>query len=729
MLLRFSVAIALFFPRFLTAAIPLPAPVDGAYPNCVQTDAAGNIYLAGSLNGDVFVAKISPDGSKIFYRTVFGGSKTDFANAIAVGSDGSVYLTGLTTSPDFPVTAGAMQTTPGYPQQAFATKLDATGKIQYATYIGGSTLSSGYGIAVDSSGNAYVSGSISGDSSGFPVTPGSIRGLASDSTLAHEFTGFLVKLDPQGTSALLSIVGFGGRLVALDRDGNIYLAGALSLDAPTTAGAFQPSVSNANCGTSGIIGPIPCAHQHVAKIDPTGTRLIFATYLSGNTGAAPAGLAIDADGNLVLAGITQSPDYPVTPGAYQPQYLFDPDYSFAPTANQIGPAPAGFVTKLNPNGTALVWSTFFSGSGRQASFNTWQDGDTINGMALDAAGNVVIYGTAKSADLPGLWRTPVAQRPTVIDQQASAGFVTRLTSNGVKLSTTELIPYAPSPAANALAVRGDGTAIVAPALSIVTLADPPRVASIADTDNTRLVRVAPGQLLTLWGTRLSPVNDAQPAGPFPSTFNGITVTFNGIAAPILFASGDQVNLQVPFEIAGQSEVTMQVSGQLGDPPFSEPFILGVVPRLPSVLISGTNFRGPLFGIAGCTAGVRCIQPLAYNADGSLNGPDHPAPAGSVVTLYVNGMGVTMPSQSTGAVAMSAELSPGLSLACCGAVESVLATETIPQSSTTLAQIRVRVGPVGPVAHIPLIIQDSAQNSAPSILRGTYALIWIQPASN
>jgi len=271
---------------------------------------------------------------------------------------------------------------------------------------------------------------------------------------------------------------------------------------------------------------------------------------------------------------------------------------------------------------------------------------------------------------------------------------------------------------NAVAVRSDGAAIVAPALAVVAFDDPPRVASICDTDNTRLVRVAPGQLLTLYGTKLSPVTDAQPSGPFPVTFNGITVRFNGIAGPILYASGDQVNVQVPFEIDGQAQVTMQVTGELGAPAFSESFVLGVKARVPSLLISAANFAGPLFGSTACDPGTRCVLPLAYNDDGTLNGPDHPAAAGSVVTVFVNGGGVMSPMLMSGSVApMQEELSPGVDVGCCfGELASVVSTESIAGSSTTVMEVRVRVTNTSSRLMVPLEVMRTA-------VRGDYAVIW------
>jgi uncharacterized protein (TIGR03437 family) len=714
-----------FFALVLTSAMlssagsvqTLPRLPDGTATLCVQTDLSGNLYFGGSAGADGFIEKRAPDGATVSFRTTLTGAPV---TAIATGPNGDVFATGTTASSKVPVTPKALQTALGATQQAFAVRLDPTGKIQYATYLGGSALVSGHGIAVDPANNAFVTGWL--NSSGFPVSAGAVTGYTGDPNPGWR-SGFVVKLDPAGASAPVSIAGFGGDAIALNPDGSIVVAGSLTGPAPTTAGALQSGVENKVCGSNFILGMFPCFHLHVAKIDAKGTKLIFGTYLSGYWGASAAGLAIDADQNVVVAGATNSPDFPTTPSAYLPQYLFYPQQTVAPIANLSPPVASGFVSKLNPSGTALVWSTFFSGSGNMATSNTWQDGDTITGMALDAAGNVVISGTAKSPNLPGVWNIPVADRPKLVAQQPSAGFVTRFTPDGVKLSPTELVaPPGNSVGANSLALAPGGSVVVAGPPTLVTLSNPPRVASITDTDNTRLVRVAPGQLLTLYGTKLSPARTDQPAGFFPNSFNGITITFNGTPAPILYASGDQVNLQVPFEIANAREVTMTATGDLGDPPFSESFILEVTARQPSVLLEPLNFANAIFGVDTCKGFWHCVQPLALNEDGTLNSPSDPAPFGSTVTIFLNGIGVTSPSLATGGVAGPLQsLSPGAELVCCSTQQAAIVnTQNIPGSSTTLAQVRIQVTVHGPMVFMPLQIDDGGSTF---LLRGYSILIW------
>ena len=212
------------------ALVTLPS---GAVSNCVQLDSSGNIYVAGTFNKHVFAAKLTADGSQLVYMTTVGGSNLDIAQAIAVGSDGSAYVTGYTQSTDFPTTTGAMQ--PTVPAQGqilrpygFALKLNAQGTVQYATYVGGTAFTSGNGLTIDAAGNAYITGIVTGNYSGYPTTPGSVAGYQGDSGSPNPRfgsppqTGFILKLDPTLSTALLSILGFGGSQIALDAAGTSW---------------------------------------------------------------------------------------------------------------------------------------------------------------------------------------------------------------------------------------------------------------------------------------------------------------------------------------------------------------------------------------------------------------------------------------------------------------------------------------------------------------------------
>jgi uncharacterized protein (TIGR03437 family) len=466
------------------------------------------------------------------------------------------------------------------------------------------------------------------------------------------------------------------------------------------------------------VGSFPCT-QVAAKISPRGDQLIYATFISGTYGAIPAAIAVDAAGNLILAGNTSSPDYPTTPQGYQPAIEFIPVFTKASAV----PEAVAYLTELNASGTALVWSTFFGGAGMPAQ---------INSFAIDTAGNIVFTGIGYSSDLQGLWATPVASRPTSTNPLA---FVTRLSPEGTALSSTQLLP--PLLSGGPVVVRGDGTALVASyngsgsTLQAVSLStEATRVTAISDSaDNSRLSSVAPGQLITLYGNNLAA---AAPGAIDPTQpLTGLSISVNGIAAPILYASATQINLEVPFEIAGQSQVVMEVSSQLSSPPVSESYILAVLERQPSVFLLPADFTGTVFDVASCNGeSVSGLQPLALNADGTLNSCANPVPSGSAVTIFMNGIGVTTPPQATGTLSNSlTALSPGpaLLISSSEASATVLSTSTIPGSIAGLAQVEIQLSsPSGSLA-IPIYV-PSASGSIDSLVRGPGLLIWVAPAN-
>jgi len=636
---------------------------------------------------------------------------------MALGSDNSVYVAGTTSSPDFPTTQGSLQAATSASQQAFAAKLSPNGAVVYATYIGGSAETSGNAIAADSSGRAFITGTVSA-SGLFPTSPGAVTGV----TTTFNGLVYFIELNAAGSAAPVAIAGFGGSAIAVDPQGNIYAAGSyngpLAPNLPTTPGAFQTTVNPAVCFTGFAIA-FYCGYQHVAKIDPTGTKLIYGTFLSGAYGATPSALLADAEGNVIVAGSTNSPDYPTTPGAYQPEYFASPTGTFEPPHSEVAPAPSGYVTKLNASGTGLIWSTLFDGSTANP-----EGGDVISAIAVDADGNLLLAGAASSTDLPGLWLTPVASR-------LAGGFVTRLSSDGTTLSPTQLI--AGSVSVRGIALRADGSVVVAgsgstvvsgvsvPVLSAVSLSSAGRVTAISDpADNAKIVSVAPGQLLTLYGTNLAPAGQA--SSPFPTAFNGVTVTFNGIAAPILYTSGIQINVQVPYEISGQTQVTMLVSSQFVSPPVSESYILAVVQRQPSVFLSASQ---PLFDMSSCNGQiVSGLQPLALNADGTENSCANPAASGSVVTIFLNGLGVSSPALTTGTISPSAlAISPAATLVSgSSTATNFLSTTTLPGSIDSIAQVQIQVSSTSSVLNIPLEVEQTSES--PFRVRGPGILIWV-----
>ncbi|MFF2090574.1 SBBP repeat-containing protein [Paenibacillus sp. NPDC058174] len=326
----------------------------------------------------------------IIYSTFLGGSGFEEGLAIAVDDFGHAYVTGSTTSTNFPLTPGAFQTTMAGVEDVFVTKLNQTGTgLLYSTYLGGSSLDSGSGIAVDHSGYAYVTGfTLSAD---FPTTPGVIGPVLSGTS-----DGFVTKLGPDGNFLVYStyLGGSGsddGIAIAVDDSGNAYITGQTdSADFPTTPGSFMP--------TNSATVPI----GFVTKLNATGTALVYSTYLGGNGTTNGNGIAVDTAGNAFVAGQTVARNFPTTPGAYQITLAGGID---------------AFATKLNAAGSALIYSTLLGGS----------QNDDAEDIAIDDAGNAYVVGHTSSANYP---TTPGA---LVILGGSQEVFVTKLNPTGTSL--------------------------------------------------------------------------------------------------------------------------------------------------------------------------------------------------------------------------------------------------------------------------------------------------------
>ena len=426
----------------------------------IAVDAAGNAYvtgettsadfpttpgafdttLNGGFGGDAFVTKLSGSGTALVYSTFLGGSGTDFGTGIAVDAAGNAYVTGRSGSPDFPTTPGAFDTTFNGIEDAFVTKLDAAGSaLVYSTFLGGSLVDQGLGIAIDAAGNAYVTGAtLSAD---FPTTPGA---FSTTFTGASYGVGdaFVTKLNAAGSALVYStfLGGSGsdyGQGIAVDDSGNAYVTGAtLSADFPTTPGAFDTTYH----GTGDAF---------VTKLNAAGTALVYSTFLGGSGADGGSGIAVDAAGNAYVAGATFSADFPTTPAA------FDTTYN-----GGVGDA---FVTKLNVAGTALVYSTFLGGSGE----------DDARGIALDAGGNAYVTGPTLSADFP---TTPSAFDSTF--NGATDVFVTKLNVAGSGLVYSTFLGGSGIDGGQAIAVDGSGDAYVT---GFTTSADFPTTPGAFDT--------------------------------------------------------------------------------------------------------------------------------------------------------------------------------------------------------------------------------------------------------
>lgn len=374
----------------------------------VAVDVAGNVYVAGvtfssdfptqaALQGgragttceielnpapctDAFVVKLAPDGRSIMYSTYVGGSQPEWTAGVDVDAAGNVVVTGDTRSPDFPMVNAVRPVLEGYcarPEfpacDVFTLKLNALGNgLIYSTYLGGHTYDAGKGVVVDAAGNAYVAAdTVSPD---IPFQAPNRPGCASDTdqTVCFSVDTLVVKLEPDGR--LVYATTFGGTrdeettAIATDPTGAVYVVGGTHSPNFPTSRPLQPATH----GEGDIF---------VTKLAPDGATFAYSTYLGGTGLDLPLAVAVDAMGHAYLTGFTESTDFP-TASPLQ--------------ANARGGACGrracldAFVTKLLPDGSGAVFSTYLGGTAN----------DRGEGIAVDQPGNVYIAGSTGSPDLP-----------------------------------------------------------------------------------------------------------------------------------------------------------------------------------------------------------------------------------------------------------------------------------------------------------------------------------------
>ncbi len=558
----------------------------------VVADSAGDTYIAGSRDlanqsSEIFVMKLDGLGKIILFATL-SGKGSDTANDLALDPAGNIYLAGATSSANFPL-HNALQSTPG---PGFLVKFspDAS-QLLYSTYFPEAV----HALAVDSAGNAYVTGTTNSPS--FPVTAGLPAGpptpITSTAAASGEFltkisaggdrivySGLLVgrsKNCGAGSSCFLSARNTIGVAIAVDASGAAYLAGNTdTYDLPTTPGAL---LSN---GTGAF----------VAKVNAAGTGLSYLTYIGPtyyaiapftNAANTARGIAVDSAGNAYIAGSTMDPFLPVTAGAYQTAYNAVNEICKIPCPL---PPPDAFVVKLNPDGTGVVWGTYVGG----------KDNDVANSVTLDPSGNVWVAGTTVSADFPNA-------------QGWSQGgdFVVALNPAGSAL------PYAARYPNDTVAqsVTVDSSGLVHAAgptglVSTITLGQipVPRIFGIANAAAGNATgRIVPGEVVAIYGPHIG--------AP------GVQISMGGLNASVLYASDSQINAVVPFGVNFRSTAAVHVVSKGAAGP---DFPAGVDIADPEVF-QGTD------GYAA-----------AVNQDGTLNSPDHPAQIFSVVSIWLTGAG-------------------------------------------------------------------------------------------
>jgi hypothetical protein len=377
------------------------------------------------------------------YSTYLGGTGSngngDRGNGIAVDSAGNAYVVGTAYSTNFPLTTITFQNrnaAPAGTSTAFVTKLNPAGTaLVYSTYFGGTGGDAGYGIALDSANNAYITGTTY--STDFPVTCDAFQ-TANPSTTSGAPTAFVARINATGNdlgyatylggsgNAATPAHGDVSQAIAVDSTGSAYVTGyTWSPDFPTTAGAVQPDFA----------GSATVSNAFVAKLNPAGKALTYATYLggSGSNGAGDYGnaMALDSSGDAFITGSTASTDFPITTGALETSSA----------------SVKAFVTELNPAGTKNIFSTYLGGTA----------GDSANAIAVDSSGNVYVAGNTNSSDFP---TTSGVLEPSSYWIGPPQGFVSKLKPGGAALAYSTYLEGQGTTIA-ALAVDASGTAYIA----------------------------------------------------------------------------------------------------------------------------------------------------------------------------------------------------------------------------------------------------------------------------
>ena len=355
-----------------------------------------------------------------------GGDVGDVGNAIAVDAAGNAYIAGLAASTNFPTTGKAMQPATHGNDDAFVAKLNPQGTaFVYSTYLGGGGQDIAFGIAVDAAGEAFVTGQTGSGlhgTSSFPTTAGAYQRTHNAGTMNN--SAFVTKLSANGADLLYSTLLSGANDafatgIALDGSENAYLVISTASGFPVTGGAYQKTAGTHACSYEQFADG---QSQVVTKLNASGSALAYSTYV-GHGCDYGAGIAVNAAGEAFITGHTQDSAYPVTARAAQ---------------GKFGGVVDGFVTRLNANGSGLIYSTFLGGP--MADFS--------NAIALDSAGYAYVAGGTDG----GFPTSSGAYQAAAINNGYRKGFVTKINPQGTSRVYSTYIKGASNVSFNGIAV-------------------------------------------------------------------------------------------------------------------------------------------------------------------------------------------------------------------------------------------------------------------------------------
>ncbi len=639
---------------------------------------------------DGFVAKVKPDGSGLVYSTYFGGSGDDYLNGIALDQSGNAYAVGTTSSSDLPVLGGVQSNYGGGIFDAFVVKLNQDGSIKYSTYLGGSQEDDGMAIAVDSSGSVYATG-FTASSADFPLSHALQPAFGGGA-----YDAFVAKINPAGSSLVYSTFLGGsqeddGLAIAIDSLGNAYLAGISASPELAKAGAVQTvygggtsdafaakinaagsalvystflggsgadaafAIAVDASGSAFIAGntsstnfPVSASafqannaggfnDAFVAKLSPSGSALAFSTYLGGSNAETANGIALDAAGNVYVAGNTGSLDFPVVN-----------------SVKSFGGSTDAFVSKLSPSGNALAFSTFLGGT----------LDDSAAAIAVDASGNAYVTGNTGSLDFPVLRAF----------QRMSAGggsdaFIAKL---GSRLPSVSSLVTSSGPISGGTVVSLKGTNFLpgatvsfggVPATAVV-VSNLGAISAVAGGHSAGAVDVtvtnADGQSATLAAaftfmgppaiSSISPNTGAIGGGTRISVSGsnfapGAVLTLDGLAATNIVVSGGTISADAPAHSAGAVDVVVtNPDGQSGTLVGGFSYV-----GLPSFSDTLAPQVGGLDPASGPVDGGTTVVITGANFSNGLQVTFDGAPVASVSVIDSNTLSVMTPAHAAGAV--------------------------------------------------------------------------------
>jgi len=637
--------------RWATYLEPITSPQ-------MAVDQQGNVHLAGIVKAEngggarCLVAKLRSDASGFIYRRFVGSSDSLGVTGLAIDRAGNVYVAGSKNSDAvLPTTPGVVLPSGGF---GFVVKLNASGEIVYATEVGEVPVA----IAVDEAGNVVLTGR---GTLQFASTPGVFQPRYGGGTCYGRHgsypcpDAFLMKLKADATAWIYaSFLGGSqpdrGRKVAIDTAGNVYVLGdTTSTDFPMTTGGWQSEY-----GGGGQVGPEPYGDLFLTKIDPSGRRIIYSTYLGGRDVEQPLDIAVDETGQVYLTGVTYSANFPTTPDSVYPDF----GSSFPPVR--------AVAAKFDARGTA-IFSTFVSDTLAASS----------SGVAVGPEGTMLLIGTLENPNnfplsagsLPGC---PRSQSSVLLAQLSSDGrqllkatrFGGSLREEGggfygqghnvgldqdgnlYFLGATYSSAFLATPGVVEPRYVPDANAFVASIEYADQLPPDPWVACATNAaslvagfiQHPRSVgTVAVGEIVTIWGRQLGPAEplhlEVGENGRIRSELGGVQVMFDELPAPLLYVQRDQVNAVVPYGLEGRESVRMEVLRDgMRSASFDLPLSSQSVPGIFTLDASGEG------------------QGAVLNQDGTLNSLDNPASPGEIVSIYATGAGPMVPSVADGEIA-------------------------------------------------------------------------------